>query len=98
MESPTATFQLTDFSMANIVSAAIFGDGAATILLSSCPEDEGPSIIAGEMYHFYNAEQMMGFKVTDTGLQMILDETVPKQLQNIFQKSFTLFLRGIIPA
>ena len=73
VESPTATFQLTDFSMANIVSAAIFGDGAATILLSSCPEDEGPEIVAEEMYHFYNAEQMMGFKVTDTGLQMILD-------------------------
>src|SRR5690606_8807471 len=27
VESPTATFQLHDFSMANIVSAAIFGDG-----------------------------------------------------------------------
>jgi predicted naringenin-chalcone synthase len=29
VESPTATFQLNDFSMSNIVSAAIFGDGAA---------------------------------------------------------------------
>ena len=29
VESPTATFQLNDFSMTNMVSAAIFGDGAA---------------------------------------------------------------------
>src|SRR6478735_11241713 len=35
VESPTATFQLEDYSMANIVSAAIFGDGAACALLSS---------------------------------------------------------------
>jgi predicted naringenin-chalcone synthase len=31
VESPTATFQLNDFSMSNIVSAAIFGDGAAWV-------------------------------------------------------------------
>ncbi|MGB5820033.1 MAG: type III polyketide synthase, partial [Saonia sp.] len=35
IESPTATFQLNDYSMANMVSAAIFGDGAACVLLSS---------------------------------------------------------------
>ena len=92
VESPTATFQLTDFSMANIVSAAIFGDGAATILLSSCPEDEGPEIVAEEMYHFYNAEQMMGFKVTDTGLQMILDETVPETIAEHFPNIVHPFL------
>jgi predicted naringenin-chalcone synthase len=34
VESPTATFQLNDFSMSNIVSAAIFGDGAACFLSS----------------------------------------------------------------
>ena len=34
VESPTATFQLDDFSMANMVSAAIFGDGASCVLLS----------------------------------------------------------------
>ena len=65
VESPSATFQLNDFSMANIVSAAIFGDGAACVLLSSDPKDTGPEIIAEEMYHFYDAEEMMGFKLTN---------------------------------
>ncbi len=92
VESPTATFQLHDFSMANIVSAAIFGDGAATILLSSCPEDEGPEIMAEEMYHFYDAEYMMGFKLTNTGLQMILDETVPETISAHFPKIVHPFL------
>jgi alkylresorcinol/alkylpyrone synthase len=92
IESPTATFQLNDFSMANIVSAAIFGDGAACVLLSSNEEDSGPEILAEEMYHFYDAEEMMGFKLTNTGLQMVLDVEVPETITNHFPDIIHPFL------
>lgn len=92
VESPTATFQLNDFSMANIVSAAIFGDGAACVLLSSYEDEKGPEIIAEEMYHFYDAEQMMGFKMTNTGLQMVLDVAVPETIANHFPEIIHPFL------
>jgi alkylresorcinol/alkylpyrone synthase len=92
VESPTATFQLNDFSMANIVSAAIFGDGAACVLLSSNEDDSGPEILAEEMYHFYDAEEMMGFKLTNTGLQMILDVAVPETIANHFPNIIHPFL------
>lgn len=91
-ESPTATFQLTDYSMANVVSAAIFGDGVACVLLSSHPEDEGPEIIAGEMYHFYDAEHMMGFKLSNSGLKMVLDVTVPETIESNFPDIIHPFL------
>ena len=84
VESPTVTFQLNDFSMPNIVSAAIFGDGAACCLLSSNKDDVGPEIIDEQMYHFYDAEHMMGFKLTNTGLQMILDIEVPETIASHF--------------
>lgn len=84
VESPTATFQLDDYSMANIVSAAIFGDGAASVILSSYEDEKGPQIIDEGMYHFYDAEQMMGFKLVNTGLQMILDKAVPETISNHF--------------
>ncbi|CAM3305028.1 Naringenin-chalcone synthase [Flavobacterium longum] len=77
IESPTATFQLDDFSMPNIVSAAIFGDGAACVLLSSDESDHGPEIIGDGMYHFFEAEHMMGFALTNNGLKMVLDVEVP---------------------
>lgn len=92
VESPTATFQLEDFSMVNIVSAAIFGDGAASVILSSCPEDEGPVIIDEAMYHFYDTEQMMGFKLRNTGLQMVLDKSVPETISTHFPKIVHPFL------
>ncbi|WP_229209272.1 type III polyketide synthase [Dyadobacter sediminis] len=92
VESPSATFQLNDFSMANIVSAAIFGDGAACVLLSSCEEDKGPEIIDEEMYHFFDAEHMMGFNLTNTGLQMVLDIEVPNTIASHFPDIIHPFL------
>lgn len=93
LEAPTATFQLEDFSMVNIVSAAIFGDGAACVLLSSNKEDKGPEIIADEMYHFYDATDMMGFKLVNTGLQMILDKSVPEKIAEHFPAIVHPFLK-----
>jgi predicted naringenin-chalcone synthase len=93
VESPTATFQLDDFSMANIVSAAIFGDGAACVLISSNEDDEGPEIIAEEMYHFYDAIEMMGFELTNSGLQMVLDIAVPETIANHFPAIIHPFLK-----
>jgi len=92
VESPTATFQLDDFSMANIVSAAIFGDGAASVILSSYENEEGPEIMDEAMYHFYDAEHMMGFKLVNSGLQMILDIAVPQTISDHFPQIVHPFL------
>src|SRR5690606_305666 len=93
LEAPTATFQLADYSMANIVSAAIFGDGAACVLMSSNEKDAGPEILAEEMYHFYDATEMMGFKLVNSGLQMILDKNVPEKIVEHFPAILHPFLK-----
>ena len=78
--------------MSNIVSAAIFGDGVACALLSSHPDDSGPEILAEEMYHFYDNEHMMGFKLTNSGLQMVLDIEVPDTIASHFPMIIHPFL------
>ncbi len=93
VESPTATFQLDDYSMANMVSAAIFGDGAACVLLSSEENATGPKILGEEMYHFYEATHLMGFDLTNHGLKMILDESVPKTIASHFPEIVHPFLK-----
>ena len=92
VESPTATFQLDDFSMANIVSAAIFGDGAACVLLSSYEEDLCPKILDESMYNFYDKEKMMGFDLTNNGLKMVLDIEVPETIGEHFPAIIHPFL------
>ncbi|WP_281540290.1 type III polyketide synthase [Maribacter aestuarii] len=92
VESPTATFQQNDYSMANMVSAAIFGDGAACVLLSSEEEATGPHIIGEEMYHFKDATHLMGFDLTNHGLKMILDPVVPETIAEHFPEIVHPFL------
>ena len=92
VESPTATFQLDDFSMVNMVSAAIFGDGAAAVILSSHEDDKGPVVVDEAMYHFFDSEQMMGFKLRNSGLQMILDKSVPETIAAHFPNIVHPFL------
>jgi predicted naringenin-chalcone synthase len=92
VESPTATFQLDDYSMPNIVSAAIFGDGSACCLLSSYETDNGPEILDDQMYHFYDAEHMMGFQLTNSGLKMVLDIEVPQTIASHFNDIIHPFL------
>ncbi|WP_299047944.1 type III polyketide synthase [uncultured Polaribacter sp.] len=92
IEAPTATFQLNDYSMTNIVSAAIFGDGASSVILSSFDEDEGPTIVDEAMYHFYDATKMMGFNLVNTGLQMVLDKEVPQKISDHFPTIIHPFL------
>ncbi|RRO20126.1 type III polyketide synthase [Flavobacteriaceae bacterium 14752] len=90
-ESPTATFQHDDKSMTNIVSSAIFGDGAACVLMTS-EETQGVEIIADQMYHFYNQTHMMGFDLTNSGLKMVLDISVPDKIAEHFPHIIYPFL------
>ena len=91
VESPTSTFQHQDFSMTNMVSSAIFGDGAACAILG--PEREGtPRIVDTHMYHFYDAIEMMGYKVRNTGFEMVLDPSVPARIEKHFPEIIFPFL------
>lgn len=92
VEAPTATFQLDDYSMANMVSAAIFGDGCACVLLSSDEKAIGPKVLGHEMYHFPDATRMMGFDVVNSGLKMVLDKEVPETIAAHFPAIIHPFL------
>ncbi|WP_029036090.1 type III polyketide synthase [Salinimicrobium xinjiangense] len=93
VESPTATLQLDDFSMANMVSAAIFGDGAACVLMTSEEDAKGPRVVGEDMYHFFDATYLMGFDLTNDGLKMVLDPEVPQTIADHFPDIIHPFLK-----
>ena len=92
VESPSATFQQWDHSMANIISAAIFGDGASCVLLSSEADASGPKILGEGMYHFPDSTHLMGFDLKNTGLKMVLDPAVPTTIADHFEPMLVPFL------
>jgi predicted naringenin-chalcone synthase len=92
VESPMSTFQIGDFSMANMVSAAIFGDGAACAIVGFDDTKLAPALIDTDMYHFYDQTDLMGFRLRNSGFEMILDPDVPERIREEFTHILLPFL------
>jgi alkylresorcinol/alkylpyrone synthase len=94
LESPVTTLQVDDFSMANMVSAAIFGDGVAAAVLSNhntLPEPV-PELVDSGMYHFPDTTRLMGFDQVESGLQMVLAPEVPATILQHLESIILPFL------
>ena len=78
VELPSLTFQMGDLSAANIVSSALFGDGAAAVLLRGKPRAEKPRILATESTLLPQTTGLMGFDLKDSGLHIVLSAEIPE--------------------
>ena len=73
---PSRTLQLGDCSMANVISAALFADGAACVILGA-RDELGPVIIDKQMTHIHDSAGVMGYRLTNGGLKIVLEKEVP---------------------
>ena len=80
VELPTLTFQRKDFSQANLISAVLFGDGAACVVVTG-REAAGPRILASECFLFPNSLDAMGFDLRDSGFHIVLSKDVPQLIR-----------------
>ncbi len=80
VELPTLTFQRRDLSQANLISAVLFGDGAAAAVVTGRPRS-GPRILDSESYLFPDSLDAMGFDLRDSGFHIILSKEVPQMIR-----------------
>jgi alkylresorcinol/alkylpyrone synthase len=80
VEIPTLTFQRKDASQANLISAVLFGDGAAGVVVTG-REAPGPRILASESFLFPNSLAAMGFDLRDSGFHIVLSKDVPELIR-----------------
>jgi alkylresorcinol/alkylpyrone synthase len=80
VELPTLTFQRKDFSQANLISAVLFGDGAAGVVVTG-REAAGPRILTSECFLFPNSLDAMGFDLRDSGFHIVLSRDVPQLIR-----------------
>jgi alkylresorcinol/alkylpyrone synthase len=69
------SFRRDDFTKSNIVATALFGDGAAAVLLSC--DGDGPAVVAGGEYTWPSSLDVMGWDVTGEGLKAIFSRDIP---------------------
>ena len=73
-------FQTQDDSTENVVSSALFADGAAAALVQPGEGLPGPKIIDAATYCDYQTFDHMTFQLTDQGFRMSLSAYVPELL------------------
>ncbi len=79
VELPSLTLQHDDTSSANLIASAIFGDGAAAVLIRG-NADSGLEIIDTRTEMFPDSLDKMGFDLRDRGLHVVLSPHVPRLL------------------
>jgi alkylresorcinol/alkylpyrone synthase len=78
VELCSLTLQKKDLSMANLISALLFGDGAAaTVVVGSEVECNGPEILATKSIFYPNTERVMGWDISEQGFRIVLSPEVP---------------------
>lgn len=77
VELPSLTFQVRDLSATNVVSSALFGDGAAAVLVHGEVMAGRPRILATESTLLPQTTELMGFDLKDSGLHIVLSAEIP---------------------
>jgi alkylresorcinol/alkylpyrone synthase len=72
------TVQRHDVTVPNLVASGLFGDGAAAVVARGAESGEAPAHVVDSRSRLYpDSERTMGWDVTSTGLQIVLDANVP---------------------
>lgn len=82
VELCSLTFQSDDLSVAHMISAGLFGDGAAAVVVAGADRHErsaerGPRVVATRSIFYPDTEDVMGWRISERGFGIVLSPGVP---------------------
>ena len=95
VELCSLTLQLQDRSIANVIATALFGDGAAAVVLTGADRDAGPAgprVVASRSLFFPDTEELMGWEIADTGFRVVLTGGIPDLIRTELRGAVDGFL------
>ncbi|HZX06268.1 type III polyketide synthase, partial [Kribbella sp.] len=94
VELCSLTLQRDDASLPNLVGGALFGDGAAAVVLtgSEHPSASGPSVVATRSRLYPDSERVMGWDVGAGGFRIVLGADVPEVVRTYLGSDVRGFL------
>jgi alkylresorcinol/alkylpyrone synthase len=79
VELCSLTLQKEDVSMANLISSALFGDGAAAAIVAGAETSlPGPEILDTRSIFYPQTEHIMGWDISEKGFQIVLSPQLPQ--------------------
>ena len=96
VELCSLTFQRDDTSTANLVGSALFGDGAAAVVMVGERRGDGrlPRVRATRSRLYPDSEQVMGWDIGESGFRLVLAATVPDIVDTYLKDDVETFLAG----
>jgi alkylresorcinol/alkylpyrone synthase len=106
VELCSLTLQREDLSIANLISAGLFGDGAAAVIVAGeeCDlpavapgrlELTGPKIMATRSVFYPQTEDMMGWAISEKGFRIVLSREVPNLVRQRLGRDIDAFLSEV---
>jgi alkylresorcinol/alkylpyrone synthase len=96
VELCSLTLQRRDLSMANLISAGLFGDGAAAVIVGGAEcgarVGSGPKILATRSVFYPDTEEMMGWNISERGFEIVLSREVPNLIRQRLAQDVDQFL------
>ncbi len=97
VELCSLTLQQKDFSVANLISSGLFGDGAAAAVVAGaeCPLNDaprGPRVVATRSIFYPDSERVMGWDISESGFQVVLSPEVPEVVRQFLRRDVDAFL------
>ena len=88
------TFMPDDTSKSNIVATALFGEGAAAVLICGDAVDcDGLNIISTQSNFYPDSLDVMGWNIISQGMQVVFDRRIPDIVAQNSKEDLTAFLR-----
>lgn len=85
IEFPSNTMQLDNFSMDNIVGTTLFSDGLTCTVLRQQREHARVEVLDWGTHQISRTTELLGYHLTDSGLVMNLDATLPDVIGEHFE-------------
>ena len=93
VELCTLTLMRNDFSKQNLIATALFGDGAAAVLVAGDDQDgTGPSVIGHTATTWPDTLDVMGWDFGDGGFRVVLSKDIPLIVRDHISTLVTSFL------
>ncbi len=95
VELCSLTLQREDLSVANLISAGLFGDGAAAVLVAGAERRaSGPRVLATRSVFYPDTERVMGWDISEKGFRIVLSPEVPNVILRSLGADVDAFLDG----
>lgn len=102
VELCSLTWQDNDQSIANLIACGLFGDGAAAVVVAgeetplakrpTSVDDPCPRVLDTRSTFYPNTEHIMGWKINDSGFNIVLSPEVPQLINTHLRNNVEGFL------